>query len=342
MSILKKIKKNKKAYAVRFAVQSLFDPEYADAVYAIRHDRNELTIRNYGTENKGRILYYLYMNDSSGGFFALLRWTCTALLYADNRGFIPYVEYGHDCKYYDAENTECDNPFEYFFTPVSELSKKDFAHAFNVVNFDAKHLYEVATASSHQLEPEIVSEFAGIWRRYIHINDYTTEKLTKDISSLFKDKKKTLAVHFRGTDYKENYKNHPIAVKLEEEIEIAKQAIDKEGFQRIFIASDEEEAVKRFKDEFGDIVVYYSDTIRSADGKAVHDTIHNRQNDRYLLGYEVLRDAWTMSQCDGLVAGVSNVSFFAMIMKEAFGETFESCNIIYHGKNSNGKKYIAP
>ena len=342
MSILKKIKKNKKIYAVLFALKSLFKPEYADDIYAVKHDKNEITIKSYGTENRGRILYYLYMNESTGGFFALLRWTCTALLYADNRGFIPYVEYGHDCKYYDAENLECDNPFEYFFTPASELSKEDFAHAFNVVHYESKHLNEIPPTFSYQFEGEILSEYVRIWKKYIRMNTGTMERLEKDKKAIFDSDKKTLAVHYRGTDFKENFRNHPIAATLEEEMELVKKAVDAHGFQRIFLASDEEEAIRRFKDTFGDMVCFYSDTERSADGTAVHDSIHTRHHDRYLLGYEVLRDAWTMSQCDGLVAGVSNVSVFAVIMNEATEKKYEYREIISHGKNTRGKKYATP
>lgn len=71
---------------------------------------------------------------------------------------------------------------------------------------------------------------------------------------------------------------------------------------------------------------------------------HEREEQKYYLGREVLRDMLTLSCCDGFIAGVSNVSNFARIWKYRQNKAFQYMKIINRGLNNKntraGRKYL--
>lgn len=67
---------------------------------------------------------------------------------------------------------------------------------------------------------------------------------------------------------------------------------------------------------FGCNVKSYSDVFRSNGNISVAFSESSREQHKFKLGYEVLRDTYTLSKCDILVAGLSNVSYAARILKK--------------------------
>ena len=57
-----------------------------------------------------------------------------------------------------------------------------------------------------------------------------------------------------------------------------------------------------------------------------------------MLGVEVLRDMYSMAECDGLVAGLSQVSYAARIQKKSMGSEYEDLVILNKGINYHQKE----
>ena len=165
-------------------------------------------------------------------------------------------------------------------------------------------------------------------------------KMQKEIKEIIGNKK-TLAVHYRGTDFKMNYDNHPICVTIEQELEMIRTAMKNDGFEQIFLATDDMSAINAFEAELAGQVVFYHDVLRGNDTTSVAFSKSNRKEHHYLLAYEVLRDMLTLSACEGLIAGVSQVSICARIAKASRGEAYQFLQIIDNGKNYNHKKFKA-
>lgn len=325
-------------YAFLLSIKGLSNKVISSRIAGINRDPNEVCIKKRGECKYGMICYEININDKSAGFFALMRWICSALHYADSKGFKPIVLLGNQTKYYDSDYSEENNPFNYYFEPVSDLTVEDIEHAYNVVTYESKHLLDMNLPKDFQTDSSIVVKFARIWKKYIKFNKKTTEFLECELVDKIREKK-TLGVHVRGTDYTQNYNGHPIAITVEEEIEKAKMAIQEYGYEQIFVATDDAEYVKKIKEQLSDQVLYFNDTFRSLDGTAVHDSIDSRKLHRYRLGLEVLRDVYALSSCKGLIAGQSNVSFFAMVLNRVLWDEFESCEICNKGFNNNKKIY---
>lgn len=83
--------------------------------------------------------------------------------------------------------------------------------------------------------------------------------------------------------------------------------------------------------------------LRSDGENGIHYKENKRKNHHYLLGLEVLRDAYTLAACDSLLAGMSNVSLAVQYIKLSEGAEFKEIEILDHGINHNnrqfGKKY---
>ena len=154
--------------------------------------------------------------------------------------------------------------------------------------------------------------------------------------------KKSTYVWILAIYNKIGYNNHPTAVRLEQTIKAIKEAMIGREFKLIFLATDEKGVYDILYSEFGNKVVWFDDTYRGEDSKSIAFSDENREYHHYKLGKEVLRDAYTLSKCEGLIAGMSQVSFGARIFKISRNEVYSYCNIIDNGINKNNKMFIAP
>ena len=123
-------------------------------------------------------------------------------------------------------------------------------------------------------------------------------------------------------------------------MEEVKKLLNSKDYEQDFMATDEQRAVDMFRQEFGSLVKVYDDTFRDEGGdESVAFSTAERRNHKYLLGREVLRDQYTLTNCAGLVCGYSNVTFLARIMRKAwYDNNYDDYvlinNGIYHNNNN--------
>ncbi len=97
--------------------------------------------------------------------------------------------------------------------------------------------------------------------------------------------------------------------------------MEKSDYEQIFLATDESAVVDRFRETFGDKVKIFEDTFRDdGSGESIAFSKSDRDNHHYRLGLEVLRDQYTLTHCDGIVCGYSNITFIARVMRRAWFE----------------------
>ena len=98
--------------------------------------------------------------------------------------------------------------------------------------------------------------------------------------------------------------------------------------------------MERFQKVFGDKVYIYEDTFRDeGTDESIAFSEDKRDRHRYHLAREVVRDQYTLTHCDGLVCGYSNVTFIARVMRQAwFDISWEDFvlidNGLYHNSNA--------
>lgn len=320
------------------------EPEFIRFVLEGYQNSDYLHLWSYGDEYADETIYLVDEQGNGVGFFAEFGVTLIKLYFAYERGFTPYIHWGENYLYYESDGIEGEtNAFLYYFAPASHVKGIDAAR--HVVKSENCHYEQVKSlfgAVSYDVSEEYVNAMADMLRRYIKYNDRTAEYLREQYSKLLGDKK-TLGVHYRGTDFKKQYNNHPVAVRIEQTIEEVNRLLESGYYEQIFIATDEEDAVKKFKATFGDKVKAYQDVFRDEGGDdSIAFSVSDRLHHKYLLGLEVLRDQYTLTNCDGLVCGYSNVTFVARIMrrgwiKQDYKDYVLINNGIYHNNNYFGK-----
>lgn len=317
------------------------NPEFRHMVLEGYGNPDFLEMHTYGKEYRGKTIYLVEERGAGVGFFAEFGVTLIELYFADERGFTPYVHWGKHYLYYEPDGIDGEkNAFLYFFSPVSEVGNID--HACHVVKTAESHYVQVKAqfdAVSYDVSDAYVDAMACMVKKYIRYNKQTSEYLEQEYQRLLGGGK-VLGVHFRGTDFRKGYNNHPIPVQIEQEIEKVQELLERSGYDRIFLATDEQAAVERFRTVFGERVCIYEDTFRDqGTDESIAFSDDKRDKHRYHLAREVLRDQYTLTHCNGLVCGYSNVTFIARVMRRAwFDRSWEDFvlidNGLYHNNNA--------
>jgi hypothetical protein len=343
--IVKKIDKLKKMAAfAAYCFPYGDDARFVDSVKRIGREYNAVSVERFG-EGQAKVFYHIAMERSGAGFFADFNKLLAYLYFADQLALVPVVEFSRESMYAEEHPVNgTENPFEYYFEQPCGISLERMKEESAVIRSRREN---VILANSLNQEKggytkteEHLRQMGRIFRKYIRLNAIVKEKLHKDQERLGLEGR-SLGVHVRGTDFKWNYNGHPILVRAEEYLDEAVREYEKGGYQRIFLATDDRSALKMFEEQFGERLCYYRDTVRDDGKESVMNSVSERENHHYLLGYEVLRDMYTLASCNGLVAGLSQVSYAARICRRGMADGYDSEIILDKGINYH-KRYNCP
>lgn len=328
--------------------QNRFHPYFLDELIYGQdhwHNPNKLHFYELGKENRGMIVAVIKFPKEwikTAGFFALLNRTLCGIHFADRLGLKPVVDNWDGCAYEEEDlinNTKI--VFEYYFKPLCEISMNSALNSHRVVAVSNPNMDIVLTENNstwYNLTDEYIEDIAKVYGKYVKLNDIVQTQMNHDIDGLLMGKT-TLAIHFRGSDYKLNVNGHPIALTIEDYFSYIDEALLKYNFEQIFLATDDKNAVSSLKNRY-DNVICYSDTFRTEGDVSVAFIENDRKHHKYRLGYEVLRDAYTLAACDGLIAGFSQVSIGARINKLSQNKEYQYIKIIDKGVNHNTIDWI--
>ena len=354
MYILKKIGKLSKMsfYCWRTILKGYarfgFRPYYLKSLLEcteIVYNPNHLFHMSFGSLNKGKTIAIIRLDRKwvpTAGFFALLLKTLCGLYYASNNGFEPVIFAWEGSTYQEKEMINgTQNVFEYYFKPVSEIKIEDALNSYSVIDiseYNENIAFSENDSQWFDMKDEFIELMGRIYRKYILLNDYISNGMNEQIRDLLSGKK-SLGIHFRGSDYKLNTNGHPVSLEVEDYYEYIDEAIDKFQFTQIFIATDDKRALNKFAERYKN-VVFYSDVERTDGDVSVAFLENKREKHHFLLGYEVLRDAYTLASCSGFIGGQSQVSVNVRIHKASKEEKFDYCKILKKGINRNSLDWM--
>lgn len=162
-----------------------------------------------------------------------------------------------------------------------------------------------------------------IYKNICVLNDASKEYIKRTKAKLnWNENERILGISIRGTDYiKLQPKGHPIQPTIDELISACEKAIAREAYDKIYITSDELSAINIFKARFGDRIIYmdreYYDSYNTNNDITHVTQVHfHRDDDRYLKGLEYFTSVELLSECTGIVCGISGASKIALIMND--------------------------
>jgi len=300
-----------------------------------------LLMRNDIPDGQGidRVLYFIESGQPGRGFFGEYRRLLNALYYVDVWGFVPYIVF--TSKYNYSENHPVNgtsNPFEYYFEQPMVASRDcdKYRYMVSCRECDQELANKLKPSNGYDYSDRYLDELARISNKYIRFNEPTRKYLEEGIRRLIGEKK-TLGVHVRLSDFKKGFYGHPTCVSADNHLRKAKEALALYGYEQVFLATDDIDTIELFRTEFGNRVVFYDDVIRTTGDVSVAFSENERYNHHYLLGLEVLRDMYTLSICQGLIAGKSQISICAMIENRNH-KKYEYVEIMDDGYNEDKNK----
>lgn len=317
--------------------------EYRELLDAYISSSNVLWFHELGDNNPNNKYYYISIGENdnddacSTGFFALImKYGLKRLDFADRMNLIPYIFWGDNTLYYDKKVKETDNAFEYYFKQIADESKNEILNSKYVCFSKPNHILTGKMAYGNSLYADTnngIDRYAFLFKKYFKLNNKTEEYLEKNIKGILKSDE-VLGVHYRGVDW-QNLKNHPIPGTIKEFFEEIDKALTSHDFKYIFLATESEETLEQFKNKYKDMLLYYADVNRTSVG-STDLVIFDEKKDKYILGLEVLRDAYTLSSCSGFIGGISQVSLATRYIKKSKDEQFDYEKIIDKGIRDNG------
>ena len=328
------LQKHKKLNYLQRVLRRRKDKNFVDEVLAIGYDPLRLRILQLGQENQGKLIY-IAKTMGCDGFFAELRYLLNELYFADKLGLVPVLTMSKNSSYAEKEPINgTTNPFEYYFLQPTEVTLESAENSFAVVehNWVQRRFIKDDLGYDSGYDPidEYFEVMAKLMKKYLRFNEDTKVKVCESAKNLLGEGK-TLGIHIRGADFKRHYDNHPNIVTIEEYAQSVEETLKQHSFDKIFLATDDSDAIEVFSAKFGDKLVYYNDVIRTSGDETVMKSEVDRPLHHYNLGIEVIRDSYTLSLCDGLIAGLSNVSIFSRLLKQSEGNSYGYLKILDKG-----------
>lgn len=313
---------NKKLTVLLRTIKNINNTHYIDKVY----DISTLNIHLGNIRQEKGIYYNIEIKNDSSGFFAHIYWVMNGLFVADRLGLIPYVSI-KGSRYNNPDDPE-DNMYEHYYIQSNKI--KQGASYINYELSLSNYIWDEFKMDGYIVSEEYIDAMAEILNKYMPVKSNVLDKIHSETKTVIKDPSHTLAVHARGTAYSVGFYGHPVQVGLQDYQKYVNEALDN-GFTTIFLATDDNAIRDQFREAYGDRIIMFEDVLRSSNTLDVIDLEDGRENNAFLLGYEVLRDAIAMAYCDGFVAGLSKVSMYTRIQRKANGNDFTYKQIIDKG-----------
>ena len=137
-------------------------------------------------------------------------------------------------------------------------------------------------------------------------NDRVLEYLSSKEKEFLPYPEKTLGILARGTDYAgKDFKNHNIHASKEQIAEKAKELLDKLNLEYLFVATEDENYCKYFKDLFGDKVFFTDQERYTTNPGEMLAGVYRRQGSKvnaFQRGADYILAIYLLSKCDSLLA----------------------------------------
>jgi hypothetical protein len=295
--------------------------------------------------------YIINFEWKTNGFFAIMRKALSAFAIADEMGWVPFIDVQDSLYNVKGGYNGTTNMFEYYFKTINLYPIEYIKENCNYFQSSYLHILEISKSfglydensvySEYQISEEYLKYLGSKAKKYFILKDTLKRELDYEIRKIVCDES-IIGIHFRGSDFAAGRHGHPISGKYEQYFNAMQEAISA-GFNKFFLATDDTNVLNAFQKEFGDCIIYFDDVNRTSSDVGIHLQNHSKGNDGYYLGREVLRDMLALSYCDGLIAGLSQVSIFARIEKYASDSAYTFKRIIdngiYHNDTKRAKDY---
>lgn len=257
--------------------------------------------KSFGQKNPSKIFYVIWLDHRGSGFFSNFSSVLCHLKIAKENSLIPVIDFQNFPTLYNEKSkiNQTANSWEYYFTPVSQSTLQEVYQSKHV--FFSSGLYPRGMSYSITENPGLYQ----IFQKNISLQPDVKAKIASFTGKI--NFNQALGIHFRGQEQK-YATGHSFPPTEAQMFRYTDAIMAKYHLNKIFLVTEDSEYLKIFIRRYGDQVIY-SDMFRTHGVNAYK--LRPRPNHMYLLGREVLVDAYLLARCRGLLCGDSNVSEIA-------------------------------
>ena len=220
------------------------------------------------------------------------------------------------------------NAWEYYFEQPAGLSLSDVddsleqPHVFDTTDPHCAGQLKMPWWDWECFDPNSVTH--RMWRaygaRYIHLSRRAWETARAARESLFRPGERVLGIQCRGTDYTaRRLAAHPVQPSPEMLIAEARHLLDEGRYDRVFLATEDAAAYRKFEDAFGSLLFTSDTSFLDYDGHSwINRQLPADQQAKLDHGMAYLVSMCLLACCNGFVAGRTSGSICVMLFTPGF------------------------
>lgn len=236
------------------------------------------------------------------------------------QGKIPIIDMQtYPNSYLDNDEVGKINAWELYFEQPCNISLKDIEN---------KEVEEITSVNRNRpndsmaffLNEKKRNYWQEVSKKYLRLDKKTEKYINNKEKEILGKNNRILGVLCRGTDYvKLKPFRHPVQPTVEEVIEKAKEVMQKQNCNKIFLATEDEDIFKSFQKEFGSKLIYNDQKrFKDTENKYLSEIHFDRKQDAYLKGLEYLTTIVLLSRCNCFVAGRTSGTIGVILFNPQF------------------------
>lgn len=279
----------------------------------------------FGRKNPDKVIYIIRCSNEKIGFFGLYNHVVFQLKKAEELGAYPVVDWQHypnsgileDC-FVGKENA-----WEYYFEQTSKISLREAYCSKNVIMSTG----EVMGSLEEVWQEEKLLHSQEIIRKYIKLSKVCQRLIENKYEELEMGHNKVCGVLCRGTDFvMAKPKGHTVCPSVEETIDKIEEMQHQWGmFDKIFLATEDENIFKRMQEYFGNRLIFCQEhRVTDSSGKWLNELYDSDdyQKVKKAMMKEYLASIYLLARCDALIAPVVGGTLGAMRIKGKYEKLF--------------------
>lgn len=283
----------------------------------VEYRKRERILSN-GNENSDKTFYVVSFDYDTQGLFAIVKSVLSHIMYAVEKGWIPVVDLkNYHCQYHQ----EGENAWEQFFQQPCSYKLDDIKRCKHIVrSYYGMYPYNRYDFYVDILDrPDECKRMAEIYKKYIKPQPEALEYMEKAKKTLHIDSK-TLGVLCRGTDYlTRKPKYHPRQPEPEIVIADASMIMEQNGYESIFVATEDEHVLEMFRKRFGERLRYVNQPrLTLKENQQYLSDIDTKAVIRNKMALDYYTALYILSQCPAMLAGRTAGTLGAVFMSEGF------------------------
>lgn len=300
-------------------VQDKFDGNYPFGL----NDEPLTRYKSFGEKNPDKVFYVIFREPFGSGFFSNFAHVVRHFKIAQDRNFIPVVDFKNFKTLYSTKNpiNGTENAWEYYFKQVSPYSLDEVYQSKNVLFCSGEYPYKFEVTDEEDYEYS---------KKIFNVNQDILDTV-REYEHEFENKR-VLGVHFRGKEMN-ICPGHGFGPTEKQIFRYIDEMLDKYNMDKIFLVTEEKRYLDAVVKRYGE-KVFYTNAFRIPNENSFN--VNPRENHRYLLGREVLVDFLLLLKCKGLLHGGSCITCYAKLLNPDYDVRYQ----VHNGYNVSNK-YVA-